>query len=872
MHTPRSETLIEAIYRDLINDDYLKEIHNNLLYNYSIKLFNNNTIQKDIKIMDALRFADLLSKSSLDDIKEIQNLWGQELIILLNLLYPDSLEVQYSLGNILSTLGNYRALKNNKKIEFLSNDLLDNIYYEYDKIQHIIPGKENQYFFHDQKDIFDNLDTKYFSYSGPTSMGKTFVVQTYIENQIKDGVKKNYAIIVPTKALINEIKNTFINSLREELRIKNYRVITSAGDLLLQQKHNLIMVMTPERLLYTLLDNADIKIDFLFVDEAQKAIEKNERNTYYIKLVSYVARRFPDAKIILSSPNIPNPEIFLSMVPNIKLNDIHKISSKYSPVCQFKFYIDFDTNKSSKISVYNDYTKEFIEIENNSDRFNNLLDVINKIGKNGQNLVYCSSRQKVLDYAIAYARELPVLNNDDLINLSNDIKNEVHKNCYLADLVLKGVAYHVGYLPASIRLRLERSFESGLIKTIFCTSTLVEGINLPADNLFVTSYRNGKKNMDEVEFRNLIGRVGRIKYNLYGNVFIIRDEKSLKSDKYIDLIKNNVPDQTLRINNNIIKKNYENIVHDLQEGNLELDQCIIDNQHDYNTLRNLSMILIRDLALGANTPVVESFISSGSLNEDMVDKLKIKYPLNKTSDDLTLSYDQLSNLRSAIEEGLSYPEATNPDNINYDEVVEFMIKLRNIFKWEKYEYKTVGRKGKTEAGPLKWYSLLLLRWIQGNGLNRIIDYSLKNKKDNPETGVWNGNTKIVDHYDHNSKLHQNYAMAQTLNDIDNVLLYTISNYFRKFSFEYKKYHNKDSLKNDWFEFVEYGSTSSIVRLLQKYGFSRQVSLYIKDHKNKFLKISDDEIKIYKNIFTCGYADAEEESQEIQFNIPELFIE
>lgn len=872
MHKPRSETLIEVLYRNLINDDYLREIHNNLLYNYSNKLFNKSDKDRDIKITDALRFADLLSKSSLEDIKETQKLWGQELIILLNLLYPNSPEVKYALGNILSTLGNYRALKNTNGEEFFSNDLLDNIYYEYDKNQHLIPGKENEYFFHDQKDIFDCLDMKYFSYSGPTSMGKTFVVQTYIEEQIKKGIKKNFAIIVPTKALINEIKNTIINSLKDELSLKNYRVITSAGDLLLQQNHNFIMVMTPERLLYTLIDNEDITVDFLFVDEAQKASEKNERNTYYVKLVSYVARKFPETKIILASPNIPNPEVYLSMIPNVSVNDLHKISSKYSPVCQFKFYINFDNNQRSDISVYNEYLKEFIEIENESSRFKDLPDIINKIGYNNQNLVYCSSRQKVLDYAIEYAKKLPLLNNTNLIALSNDIKKEVHQNCYLADLVLRGVAYHVGYLPASIRLRLEKSFENGEIKTIFCTSTLVEGVNLPADNLFVTSYKDGNKNMDEVEFRNLIGRVGRIKYNLYGNVFLICEDSSLKSYNYVNLLKNEIPNQTLRINNVAINKNYENIINDLENGNLELEQCVFDNQHDYNTLRNLSMILVRDIALGTDTPVVQSFLNSGSLDQIKIDNIKNKYPISKTSDDITLSYDQLCNLRSAIENGLTYPDASDPEYIDYDEVVEFMIQLRNIFKWQKYEKKTVGRKGKTEAGPLKWYSLLLLRWIQGNGLTRIIDYSLKNKKDHPDDGVWNGNTKIIDYYVHSNKLHQNYAMAQTLNDIDNVLLYTISNYFRKFSYEYKKYHNLDILKNDWFEFVEYGSTNSIVQLLQRYGFSRQVSLYIKENKTKYIKIVNDEVKICRSIFTSGYGDAEEESKEIQFNIPELFID
>ena len=81
---------------------------------------------------------------------------------------------------------------------------------------------------------------------------------------------------------------------------------------------------------------------------------------------------------------------------------------------------------------------------------------------------------------------------------------------------------------------------------MFCTSTLVEGVNLPADNLFITSYKNGRSGMDEVEFRNLVGRVGRIKYNLYGNVFMLAFDESdtitakKVAEKYESLLNNDI--------------------------------------------------------------------------------------------------------------------------------------------------------------------------------------------------------------------------------------------------------------------------------------------------------------------------------------------
>ena len=47
MHTPREEYLSEAISRDLETSDYLKEIFNDLLYNYSLKLFHINTLEPE---------------------------------------------------------------------------------------------------------------------------------------------------------------------------------------------------------------------------------------------------------------------------------------------------------------------------------------------------------------------------------------------------------------------------------------------------------------------------------------------------------------------------------------------------------------------------------------------------------------------------------------------------------------------------------------------------------------------------------------------------------------------------------------------------------------------------------------------------------
>ena len=867
MGTPRNATLAEVIYRDIDTNAYLNEIYASLLYNYSLRLFDLRYDDKEIVINDALRFADLLSKSNYMKNADKHKTWAQEIIILLKKLYPKDVKINHYLGSVLSAVGNYRGLKATVN-DYNSVDFLDKLFYSYDMDCMAIPGKEGEYFFHDQKNVYDSLSLPYFSYSGPTSMGKSFVVQTYIKQQVLSGVKKNFAILVPTKALINEVRSNIIKELQKDLQTKNYRIVTSSGDLVLKQKHNFVFVMTPERMLHLLIEMPEIKIDFLFVDEAHKISLRDGRSTFYYKVIAKIVNKDENTTVIFASPNIPNPEEYLRLIPGLKQNEIKKLASKYTPVCQFKYLIDF---YEQKIFAYNEHMRSVTYIAPLPAQ-TGLCDIVSVVGKEKQNVIYCSSKQKVINFAMEYAKHLPIRADEKLIALANDVKNEVHCECYLADLILKGVAYHVGYLPANIRLRIERGFEDGIIRTIFCTSTLVEGVNLPADNLFITSHKNGGSKMNEVEFRNLVGRVGRIKYNLYGNVFLLRFDEKTKVEKFESLLSNDVPAQGISVMSELKPSLKQAIIDCLASGDIEMQNIAEkETEKGYEFVRKSALILVRDIAEGNSSTVKEAF--SQYLTESVESAIKTAFPKKNTSDDITLSYDQSENLTTLIEGGCSYPKITN-GNIVFDELVEFLAKLRKVFKWEVYERYTIGKLGKKEKNSvLKWYAVILLRWINGYGLSSIIDSALNYKKNNKYSGVWVGRVKMDDVYDENSRDHKNYVIADTLGIIENVILFSISNYFRKFSLEYKRVHNVENFDNDWYEYVEYGTTNSLTIFLQQSGFSRETSSYIMRHRGKYIvETKNGKIKINKNIFECKDIGVQTEAGDIQFNVPEIFAE
>ena len=79
---------------------------------------------------------------------------------------------------------------------------------------------------------------------------------------------------------------------------------------------------------------------------------------------------------------------------------------------------------------------------------------------------------------------------------------------------------------------------------MFCTSTLLEGVNLPADNLFIMDNKIALSEMNPVDFRNLIGRVGRISFNLYGNVFFVSEKDSkVSSEDYVQMLQQDIPEE-----------------------------------------------------------------------------------------------------------------------------------------------------------------------------------------------------------------------------------------------------------------------------------------------------------------------------------------
>lgn len=835
----------EYIYSDIEKNTYLISLYTNLIKKYAINIFKITDIEGEVSInvSDLLRFADILSKSTNDLKKQKHNNIAQNIVVLLKELYPENEEVKKIYVSVLNNIRNYRGIKENN---YYSTDIREFISQYIEKeLYKIEPNDDENYFVRDQKNIYDSLQKeKFYSYSGPTSMGKTFVIRKFIINQIKNNYKKNYVVVVPTKALISEITSDFITELNSLLKEKNYKVINTYSETNENDKYNYVMIYTQERLLSHLI-NSSIKVNYVFIDEAHKLFYKDTRTMYFYKILDILRNQDNVPNIYFSAPLIKNPNEFLDLLPEIGT----KSSSvfEFTPVNQQKFMIDYN---SKNIRIYNDLSSNFIELEYDKIEKFDINYILNQLGENRKNLVYCESKKEAINYALEYSKNRkPIEENEYLNKVKKYIKDEIHEDYWLIDMLSKGVAYHIGYIPNSIRKHIENLYKEKTINTIFCTSTLLEGVNLPADNLFINVKDKAKIISNEIDFKNLIGRVGRIKYNLIGNVFIIPNGSQKLMNTCTELIENDVSDKELSIKKVLSTIAKKEIINKLKNGDTLIDKRS-KTYDEYESTRYIMNNLIDDIMndrKGIIYKQFEKFITKQDIRE-----IKEQFREKTVPQDLPITTDQIDKVDKYIKEDkLEYP-----DKITYNNVLTFLKELHEYYSWNIYEDKTtIGHKNN-----LAYYAVILQQWMLGFGIKQIIQQAIKYHEDNNTFYDINFGMKV----DYTGSLEQkNSIINETLNAIENIILFKISNYFSKFSSRYKEVNKIDEIANDWYEYIQYGTNDKIVIMIQKIGFSREAALKI--NKKGYWILEEDKLYIKSDIFLDSDELLREEAKAVQLN-------
>ena len=196
-----------------------------------------------------------------------------------------------------------------------------------------------------------------------------------------------------------------------------------------------------------------------------------------------------------------------------------------------------------------------------------------------------------------------------------------------------------------------------------------------------------------------------------------------------------------------------------------------------------ALILLRDILENRNSLVRREL--SKLLNA--ADENKIRENFQDSAflldDDINISVDQAQNLSAAIEFGLKYPERVNGHFV-YDDVLAFLEKLCRIFKWKKYEYTSLRKVSENgQLALLRWYAVILIQWMEGTGLSNIMKKAIEYREMHPDNFWINKYQKT---WYNSTAEHKNIVFADTLEVIENTILFSISNYFLRFSNEYKR--------------------------------------------------------------------------------------
>jgi len=319
-------------------------------------------------------------------------------------------------------------------------------------------------------------------YIAPTSFGKSSMMVELVSALCLDKI----FIVVPTKSLLTQTYKLIKHSFPSQKVIFH--------DEMYDGESQFIAIFTQERALRLLKSEAAMKIDALLLDEAHNLFESSSRSILLSRLIRRVRMRKPNSRIFYFSPLINDSE-------NLRFEEKQKIETR-----RIQFNIkEADISEyrlDGRAYKYNRFLNAFFEYKSERGMLNYIIE-----NKMSNNFLYLRAPKKVESFAGILANSLPDIKCEELDDLSETISRNVHEDFYCVELVKKGVLYIHGRLPDLIKEYLEFKFkEIGALEFIVANSVILEGVNLPIDNLYIlNTHALGAK-----ELTNLIGRVNRL--------------------------------------------------------------------------------------------------------------------------------------------------------------------------------------------------------------------------------------------------------------------------------------------------------------------------------------------------------------------------
>jgi len=376
-----------------------------------------------------------------------------------------------------------------------------------------------------QKDAWEALSsTECLVLSAPTSVGKSFIILKWIAERVS-AASENIIYLVPTRALIHQVSSDIADVL-SDVSPDKIEISTIPHGIVSSGRSN-IFIFTQERLHYFMERcPSDFKISTLIIDEAHK-IGDGYRGILLQQAIEKIIR-VGVQQIIFATPSAVKPESLMEDVASTSSKK--SIESDVVTVNQNLFWVRESSNDSKTWTIEfwqnnekTDVGTFTIDSEPNTLR-KRLTFIAYKLGMSSYgNIIYADGASDAEEIAILLHNMIGNdIEDEELREASKVAQQAVHGKYRLTTVLNRGIAFHYGNMPLILRLEIERLFKKGVIRFLICTSTLIEGVNLPCRNIFLRGPKKGRnKIMNLDDFWNLAGRAGRWGKEFQGNIFCV---------------------------------------------------------------------------------------------------------------------------------------------------------------------------------------------------------------------------------------------------------------------------------------------------------------------------------------------------------------
>lgn len=345
----------------------------------------------------------------------------------------------------------------------------------------------------EQKEILSKLETqKNMIVSAPTSFGKSLL----IEEIVASNLYKNIVVIQPTLALLDETRKKLSKYKN------NYKIIIKTTQPASADKGN-IFLLTAERVLE--YKNFP-QIEFMVLDEFYKLSAKRDdersdilNNAFHLLLTKH------NCKFLLLGPNIEG------------------ISDGFTDFFNAEFYkTQYSLVANEEEDYYSAYKNMFgVRGEKKLFKENTLFELLLRL-QNEQTIIFCSSPTRVRYLSKKFGEYLKANGHMQIepLPLVEWIKKNVDKNWGLIKTLNYKIGIHDGALPKHITSSIIKYFNENKLNFLFCTTTIIEGVNTNAKNIiYFDSIKGNRIHIDYFDYSNIKGRAGRMMIHLIGRIY-----------------------------------------------------------------------------------------------------------------------------------------------------------------------------------------------------------------------------------------------------------------------------------------------------------------------------------------------------------------